>query len=76
MTDTLRDQIAEAVWLRQRHEAFVQIAKAGCGPIDVPIIPIPLWAYQMADTVIAALGLRRETVELLHRHVTDWTTDE
>ncbi len=30
--------------------------------------------YEMADAVIAELGLRRDTVGLIHRWVTEWET--
>jgi hypothetical protein len=32
--------------------------------------------YEMADAVIRELGLRRDTVGLIHRYVTDWRQDE
>jgi hypothetical protein len=32
--------------------------------------------YDVADAVIAELGLRQETVGLIHRWVTDWKADE
>lgn len=31
--------------------------------------------YELADAVIAELGLRQERVELLTRYVTDWSQD-
>ena len=38
---------------------------------------IDMWgAYQYANAVIAALGLRQENVELLHRYVTEWATHD
>ena len=38
---------------------------------------IDMWgAYQYANDVIAALGLRQENVELLHRYVTEWATHD
>jgi hypothetical protein len=33
-------------------------------------------AERLADSVIAELGLRRETVGIIHRHVTEWSTDD
>ena len=32
--------------------------------------------YEITDAVIAALGLRQENVELLHRWVTEWATHD
>ena len=58
MTDTLRDRIAYA------------IAQADGDPPGMEPASLD---YEMADAVIAALGLRQETVGLIHRWVTNWT---
>ena len=31
---------------------------------------------EVADALISELGLRRETVGIIHRHVTEWSTDD
>jgi hypothetical protein len=60
MTGSLRDRIAKATWVSHRDR---QLAQLGMKPSEYPAdIPIPDWAYAIADAVIAALGLQPETM--------------
>jgi hypothetical protein len=38
--------------------------------------PPERWDFLLADRIIAELGLRLDTVGLIHRYVTDWETDQ
>ncbi len=78
MSDNLRDRIAEAIWDALDAQRLVGfgpyvdrvngvIDTAGSDGIDMAAV---------ADAVIRDLVLRRETVGLLHRYVTEWSNDE
>jgi hypothetical protein len=58
----LRDRIAAALW------KFAQPDDRFPDPPEV--------FFGMADAVIRKLGLRQETVGLIHRYVTEWTADD
>ena len=79
MTDTLRDRIARATWISHRDR---QLAQLGMKPSEYAAdIPVPDWAYAIADAVIRELGLTREDngrlgVSAPYRYVTEWTADE
>ena len=54
----LRTRIAKATWESHRDR---QLAQLGMKPSEYPAdIPIPDWAYAIADAVISELGLRLE----------------
>lgn len=81
MTD-LNTRIAKATWESHRDR---QLAQLGMKPSEYPAdIPIPDWAYAIADGVISELGLRLEygtslvtgTISGLFRYVTNWKADD
>jgi hypothetical protein len=64
MTDNLRDRIAAALFRQRGHSHNWDDETESCRE---------MWRND-ADAVIRDLGLRQETVGLIHRHVTEWTT--
>jgi hypothetical protein len=38
--------------------------------------PPERWDFLLADRIIAELGLRLDTVGLIHRYVTDWEAEK
>jgi hypothetical protein len=63
MTDNLRDRIARVMWTTHRDR---QLAQLGMKPSDYAAdIPIPDWAYAMADAVIRELGLVNQPDRIL-----------
>jgi hypothetical protein len=58
----LRDRLATAIRTRWHDMTLEETWEEG--------------SYILADAVIEELKLRRDTVGLIHRHVTEWTTDE
>ena len=86
----LRDRIAKATWISHRDR---QLAQLGMKPSEYAAdIPIPDWAYAIAEAVIAELEVREETRDGFvvknglkdiirykkpqHRYVTEWETDD
>jgi len=53
-SDNLRDRIARATWTSHRDR---ELAQLGMKPSKYPALPIPDWAYGIADAVIRELGL-------------------
>jgi hypothetical protein len=85
----LRDRIARATWMSHRDR---QLAQLGMKPSGYAAdLPIPDWAYAIAEAVIAELSLNQETRdgytlengagEVIrrkkpqHRYVTEWEND-
>lgn len=77
-TDTLRDRIARATWISHRDR---QLAQLGMKPSEYAAdLPIPDWAYAIAEAVIAELGLTQEVDDKAafrmepsrRRYVTEW----
>ena len=57
----LRERIARATWISHRDR---QLAQLGMKPSEYAAdIPIPDWAYAIADAVIADLGMTEFRVE-------------
>lgn len=55
MSDNLRTRIAKATWISHRDR---QLAQLGMKPSEyADDLPIPDWAYAIADAVIAELDL-------------------
>lgn len=53
----LRARIARVTWISHRDR---QLAQLGMIPSECADIPVPDWAYAIADAVIREFGLRQE----------------
>ena len=76
----LTDRMARIAWITHRDR---QLAQLGMKPSEYAAdIPIPDWAYTLADAVIAELGLRVQVAgpdgiaHGQHRYISDWITNE
>ena len=73
MSDTLRDRIARVTWISHRDR---QLAQLGMKPSEYAAdLPVPDWAYVIAEAVIETLGLRKQSDKLVRRYITDWEAD-
>lgn len=84
MTDDLRTRIARAAWVSHRDR---QLAQLGMNPSEYAAdIPIPDWAYAIADAVIRELGVQPPGLQpdgtyidptgIVWRHTgSEWTDD-
>lgn len=71
--DVLRTRIAAVTWVSHRDR---QLAQLGMKPSKYAAdIPVPDWAYAIADAVIRELGLKRVNRYQHHRYVTEWISD-
>jgi hypothetical protein len=68
----LRDRIAAAIYEASdeyTRKLMVNPRLPGCADVQGDSKPV---TYILADAVIEELKLRRETVGLIHRYVTNW----
>jgi hypothetical protein len=71
----LRTRIAAAIYEASdeyTRKLMVNPRLPGCADVQGASKPV---TYVLADAVIAELALRRETVGLIHRYVTNWVPE-